>query len=223
MRKLLIVVLLPLILLSCKKKAEFTEIDINKFGDESSQYVEKQVSMTGMVIHVCKHGGKKMHLIGENPDMPVQVMAGEGISEFPVELEGKKVKVYGVIKEEIITEATILEWEAEMKEAEAKEVKDSNVTEEQPAIEVDAKTGKPVNKTVAAETPAKAEVADGEVKKESNCPEEAAAEKEGKEAECTNEDPYADLRKQISESPDKQVKRYWFEVTKFEEVKEEAK
>jgi len=94
-----------------------------------------------MVTHICKHGGKKMFLVGENPDVKVVVFAGEAISEFPVELEGTKVKVFGIVKVEEITEATVAEWEAEDKAAAEEEAKaDTTATKE--TVEAVADTAK---------------------------------------------------------------------------------
>jgi len=209
-KKLALISLLAVALFSCKnKQGAVTEIDINKFDDEVSALVDKDVSMTGLVVHVCKHGGKKMFMVGNDQEKKIVVFAGAEMSEFPVELEGKNVKIFGVVKEEVITEETIREWEAEdAKAAEEAAKADSNTS-----IEVDAKDVKAVDSKVAKE--GKVEDVKADTAKKEACAEESGEHKEG----SCEEDKYGDLKKQIAESQDGTVKRYWIEVKRFEEVK----
>lgn len=209
-KKLALISLLAVALFSCKnKQGAVTEIDINKFDDEVSALVDKDVSMTGLVVHVCKHGGKKMFMVGNDQEKKIVVFAGAEMSEFPVELEGKNVKIFGVVKEEVITEETIREWEAEdAKAAEEAAKADSNTS-----IEVDAKDVKAVDAKVAKE--GKVEDVKADTAKKEACAEESGEHKEG----SCEEDKYGDLKKQIAESQDGTVKRYWIEVKRFEEVK----
>jgi len=193
-RKLALLSLLAVVMISCnKKQGVVTDIDINKYDDEIAALLDKEVSISGTVTHICKHGGKKMFLIGENPDNKVVVFAGDAISEFPVELEGTKVKAYGIVKVEEITEATVKEWEAEDAAAAEEEAAkaDTTITEE------------------------KAEAVADTTKKE-ECGEESASHKKG---QC-EEDKYAGIREKIAASKDGIYRRYWIEVTKYESIKE---
>lgn len=69
-----------------------------KFQDFAAENVGKEVEIKGMVIHVCKHGGKKMFLIGEDPDQRVKIDASDKVSVFNPELEGSTVEVKGIIQ-----------------------------------------------------------------------------------------------------------------------------
>ena len=62
-------------------------------------FVKKQVIISGMVSHVCKHGGQKLFLISSNPDKYLRINTSEGIAEFPVDLEGSNIEVKGVVTE----------------------------------------------------------------------------------------------------------------------------
>ena len=53
--------------------------------------------MEGKVIHVCTETGKKMFIVGEDPDVRLFVAAGENISKFPMELLGSEIIVKGRI------------------------------------------------------------------------------------------------------------------------------
>lgn len=78
-----------------------------EFQEYAAQNVGKEVEVSGMVVHVCKHGGKKMFLIGEDPDKRVKITVSEKVSVFEPELEGSVVSVKGVIEpieEEVVPE-----------------------------------------------------------------------------------------------------------------------
>jgi len=79
-----------------------------KFQDFASENVGKQVEIQGMVVHVCRHGGKKLFIVGEDPEMRVKITASEKVSVFEPELEGSTIKVQGIIEpieEEVVPEA----------------------------------------------------------------------------------------------------------------------
>lgn len=61
------------------------------------KYLEKTVSIQGLVIHTCKHSGKKMFLAGADKRTFVKVIAGNTISIFGKELEGETVIATGKI------------------------------------------------------------------------------------------------------------------------------
>jgi hypothetical protein len=73
-------------------------ISPEKFQDYAAENVGKEIEITGMVVHVCKHGGKKMFIIGEDPEMKVKIDASDKVSVFMPELEGSTVTVKGVIQ-----------------------------------------------------------------------------------------------------------------------------
>ena len=104
---------------------ESTEQDINTelvtlaivdFDEQAANYVGKEVQLSGLVNHTCKHGGKRMFIIDEETEQTVKIEAGENITSFDAELEGSEVIVTGIINELIIDEAYLLEWEAEIEE-----------------------------------------------------------------------------------------------------------
>ena len=86
--------------------AEALAINPSDFPDKAPQLVGQVVEIEGLVIHVCKHSGKKMFIVGENPDIRVKIDASDVVSVFDPELEGSSIKVKGTISEieEEITE-----------------------------------------------------------------------------------------------------------------------
>ena len=73
-------------------KVEFAALVANP-----DNYVGKNITIEGKVVHVCTETGKKMFIVGENPDIRLFVAAGENISKFPMELLGSQVSVEGTI------------------------------------------------------------------------------------------------------------------------------
>jgi hypothetical protein len=68
------------------------------FQEYAAQNVGKEVEIKGMVVHVCKEGGKKMFIIGEDPEKRVKINASNKIGAFEPDLEGNVVNVVGVIE-----------------------------------------------------------------------------------------------------------------------------
>lgn len=74
------------------EKVEFAALVANP-----DNYVGKSITVEGKVVHVCTETGKKMFIVGENPDIRLYVAAGENISKFPMELLGSEITVEGTI------------------------------------------------------------------------------------------------------------------------------
>jgi hypothetical protein len=60
----------------------------------------------GIVDHVCKHGGKKLFLVGDYGDLHV-----EGEEKFSDSLAGSNVIVTGIVREFRVDEAYCLQME----------------------------------------------------------------------------------------------------------------
>jgi hypothetical protein len=108
-RHLLSFVVIAAILISCSntgKKEGSAKADGSKSSvkvefasllQNPDNYVGKNIIVEGKVVHVCTETGKKMFIVGENPDVRLYVAAGENISKFPMELLGNEVIVEGTI------------------------------------------------------------------------------------------------------------------------------
>jgi hypothetical protein len=73
-------------------KVEFASLIANP-----ENYVGKNIIVEGKVVHVCTETGKKMFIVGDNPDVRLFIAAGENISKFPMELLGSEIIVEGLI------------------------------------------------------------------------------------------------------------------------------
>jgi len=82
------------------------------FKDKAESLVGKEIMLEGNVIHVCKHGGKKMFLTADDPDVRIKITSGDDMAPFEPELEGSYVKVLGfveAIESEVVGEGQLAE------------------------------------------------------------------------------------------------------------------
>lgn len=95
--------------------SEIITLTVDEFWASPKEFVAKEVAVKGMVVHVCQYTGKRMFIVGNNPDERFQVKAGDEIGTFPIELEGSMVEVKGLVEELRIDEAYLQNWENELR------------------------------------------------------------------------------------------------------------
>ncbi len=98
---------------------EATALSLAEFQDKAEALVGKEVIIEGTVIHVCKHGGKKMFITADDPDVRIKITTGEETASFDTELEGSYIKVHGIveaIEAEVVGEGQHAEGEEEHEE-----------------------------------------------------------------------------------------------------------
>ena len=76
-----------------------TVVAIADFKDMAELLLGKEIILEGTVIHVCKHGGKKMFITADDPDVRIKITAGEESVSFDTELEGSYVKIHGIVEQ----------------------------------------------------------------------------------------------------------------------------
>ena len=81
-------------------------ITLGEFDTKAGEFIGKEIEVTGIVDHVCKHGGKKILLVTDNGD--AHVVSDERFDEA---IMGSEIKLVGVVLEERIDEAYILKME----------------------------------------------------------------------------------------------------------------
>lgn len=110
-----------------KIDAELTVAEINA---NTGEYVDKTVTLTGTVNHVCKHGGKRLFVMSEDANERFKVEAGQ-VGSFDVALEGSTIRVVGVVKELKVDKAYLDNWEKEACAAEAENEAQKHVSDDQ--------------------------------------------------------------------------------------------
>ncbi len=112
------------------------EIAVEDYLANPESFVGKELTMTGTVVHICKHGGKKLFIIGKDPQKRVKFTAGKEMAAFDIKLEGSPIKITGIVEETRINEAKLDEMEKNVKaekghdEKEHKEVKNPDAKPE---------------------------------------------------------------------------------------------
>ncbi len=95
---------------------EIQPLTVSEFLSDAGPFVDRTVQVSGTVVHVCRHGGQRLFIIGEDGEERIRITTGDDIAEFDVELEGEKIEVTGIVRELIIDETYLAEWEAEITE-----------------------------------------------------------------------------------------------------------
>lgn len=76
---------------------EVAKIEFASLVENPDNYIGKNISVEGKVVHVCVHSGKKLFIVGKDPDVRLFITAGEDMPKFPMELLGSEVVVEGLI------------------------------------------------------------------------------------------------------------------------------
>lgn len=84
-------------------------IDVVELLANAKDYDGKEVIITGTATHVCKHSGKRLHLMGSDDKTKIRLEAGE-IGQFDRALEGSDIIARGVFHREVIDEEYLAKW-----------------------------------------------------------------------------------------------------------------
>lgn len=79
-------------------KTEIVVLSVDDLYKNAADLADKEVVVTGTVMHVCKHGGQRCFIMGSNEEINIRIEAGEKIGAFGQELMGSDVEIVGVLK-----------------------------------------------------------------------------------------------------------------------------
>lgn len=65
---------------------------------QPAEYEGKEVAVSGMVTHVCRHGGQKCFVLGKDGETQIRIVPGGDIDEFKIDMEGSTVAFRGVVR-----------------------------------------------------------------------------------------------------------------------------
>jgi hypothetical protein len=80
--------------------------DVDDFDSIAANFVDKEIQVKGIVDHVCREGGKRLFIVGDNGTLHV-----DGDEKFDEKLNGSKLIVTGIVREFRIDEAYCLQQE----------------------------------------------------------------------------------------------------------------
>ncbi len=79
-------------------------LNLTDFDAKAGEFVGKEVEVSGIVDHVCKHGGKKLLLVEGDNNMHVY-----SDERFDEALSGSEISVVGIVEEERVDSAFLAE------------------------------------------------------------------------------------------------------------------
>lgn len=73
-------------------------LTVDELYEKAAELSDKEVTVKGTVMHVCKQGGGRCFLMGSNEDINIRVEAGEKIGAFTQEQMGSDLEITGILK-----------------------------------------------------------------------------------------------------------------------------
>lgn len=101
--------------------AQAAALEVDKLLSDAERMTGKQVTVEGVCTHICRHGGRKIFLMGTDDTQVIRIEAGDKIGAFKPECVNNLVRVTGTMAEDRIDEAYLAEWEQEVKDQLAEE------------------------------------------------------------------------------------------------------
>jgi hypothetical protein len=118
MQRVILLLLSVILLGSCNQAAQKDQADaqqaeveqmvsatIEEMLAQPADYDGKQVAISGMVTHVCRHGGQKCFVVAADGETQIRIVPSGDIDEFKVDLEGSTVEFKGTFKVMTVAEA----------------------------------------------------------------------------------------------------------------------
>jgi hypothetical protein len=82
---------------------------------QGDSLVGQTISVEGVCTHLCKHGGKKLFMMGSTDKVSLRCEATPSVGRFSDDAINNEVVVTGVLVEDRIDEAYLLNWEEKIK------------------------------------------------------------------------------------------------------------
>lgn len=82
-----------------------TRMDVDRLLENAESLKDRTVEVEGICTHICKHGGRKLFMMGSSDKKTIQVLASKEIGAFPEECINSMVRIKGTLKEDRIDEA----------------------------------------------------------------------------------------------------------------------
>ncbi len=89
-------------------------LSVDNILEVANQKTDKMVVVEGVCTHICSHGGRKIFLMGDDESKTIRVESSDDLGAFKPECVGAVVNVKGILKEELIDEAYLMKWEADL-------------------------------------------------------------------------------------------------------------
>lgn len=111
MRQMIVLIVLAILAGSCNqskenkteasadtKTVDMVAATISELLETPAEFQDKEVVLSGMVTHVCRHGGQKCFIVADDGETQIRLVPGGDIDEFKVEMEGSMIAVKGIFR-----------------------------------------------------------------------------------------------------------------------------
>jgi hypothetical protein len=88
-----------------KNSENIKAVPIEILESSAKELGENLVQTTGLVTHICRHGGQKLFLTDETNEVHLLVRVSSSIPEFDIALEGSTLEVTGKLISTVTTTA----------------------------------------------------------------------------------------------------------------------
>jgi hypothetical protein len=85
---------------------EMPTLTVDEFDVTAGQFVDKEIAISGIVDHVCKHSGKKLKLVTDGGSVHV-----DSETRFDDALVGQEIELTGIVRELRVDESYCLQME----------------------------------------------------------------------------------------------------------------
>lgn len=89
-------------------------LEIDSLLANAETLVGREVTIEGVCTHICKHGGRKIFLMGSDDTQTIRVEGGS-VGKFEPKCVNSIVCVTGELKEQRVDETYLQNWEAQLK------------------------------------------------------------------------------------------------------------
>jgi hypothetical protein len=106
MRKLSVLILLAIFVFACGNRQNQTTatedavivLTVDELLASAAENVDKEIVISGLITHVCKHGGQRCFVMGLTDDITIRVEAGDEIESFKQEHVGDVLQITGILR-----------------------------------------------------------------------------------------------------------------------------
>lgn len=80
------------------KSEEIVTASIVELLADPVDYKDKEVAVSGLVTHVCRHGGQKCFIVADDGETQIRIVPAGDIDEFKIEMEGSTIAFKGTFR-----------------------------------------------------------------------------------------------------------------------------
>ena len=105
-KKLFLIITIATLTLSTSCTTD-TVYTIDELMEVANTQVDNEVTVRGLVNHVCEHTAKKCFIVNETNELSLRINAGGDIDIYDKKLIGSKIQAVGILKEQRIDKEAI--------------------------------------------------------------------------------------------------------------------